>query len=270
MDITHSLSGSTEGIEEAIKSLNIKYTATPLLKRGTLIHFDIKESDKKWLAVHQLMQQYKFLDMYDTIFTNQEILAAEWVRLLPRFNKGYPQPEVGWDELVYKDHCSKCGAGYTQRAPFYITQQRMFNNDILSLYWTNTLFCTPKVIEVMKYENILGLEIWDAIMFRSKMPSPDLFQIVPKNVTKPGLADEDKIKPVVCPCCGIAKYAYHKRGYMHFNREALNQITDIQLTYEWFGSGGFAFQEILISQRFAKLILDNKWKTVQLKPVILT
>ena len=38
-------------------------------------------------------------------------------------------------------------------------------------------------------------------------------------------------------------------------------------SYEWFGRGGHAEQEILISNRFAKLILDNKWKDVQLKPI---
>lgn len=52
---------------------------------------------------------------------------------------------------------------------------------------------------------------------------------------------------------------------MHLKREALVKEVDCQLTYEWFG--GARFREILISHRFAKIILDNDWSGVSLKPV---
>ncbi len=41
--------------------------------------------------------------------------------------------------------------------------------------------------------------------------------------------------------------------------------SDCPLTNEWFAGGGF--REILISNRFARLIINEGWKGVRLKPV---
>ena len=45
---------------------------------------------------------------------------------------------------------------------------------------------------------------------------------------------------------------------------------DVAVTDEWFGSGArLGYREILISNRFARLILERGWRGVALKPVTL-
>ena len=52
---------------------------------------------------------------------------------------------------------------------------------------------------------------------------------------------------------------------MHLKRDGLIKEIDCQLTFEWFG--GARFREILISHRFAKIIIENNWQGVSLKPI---
>jgi hypothetical protein len=50
-------------------------------------------------------------------------------------------------------------------------------------------------------------------------------------------------------------------------QDALPSKLDIFQTYEWFGSGHNAFREVIISNRMAKLIIQNGWRGVRLKVV---
>jgi hypothetical protein len=57
------------------------------------------------------------------------------------------------------------------------------------------------------------------------------------------------------------------RGAMYLKRDALVPDVDVMQTYEWFGSGHSAYREILVSNRLARIILDEGWKGVALKVV---
>lgn len=270
MEIWHRITfGHRDSIDAAIESLNIKHKRNPLPGGGYLIHIDITESDPRWSQLITLVQQKNALDMYDTVFNEPEILEAEWVRLIPAFEQGYPQPKEGWEQITYEGECPQCGAGYRQKAPFRLAKEpRLGKHDFFSLYWTYTLFCTPRVVERLQAHQILGYQVWEAILDRTNLPSTLVSQLVFPYVAEPGLADVDKLRPEACPQCGITKYASHLRGYMHLKREALQPDKDVQLTYEWFGSGGhMGFREILISHRLAKLILEEGWRGVALKPI---
>ncbi len=229
------------------------------------------ESDPRWSQVNALVREKNALDMYDTIFTEPEVLSAEWVRLKPVFEQGYPQPEAEmmWKQITYENQCPQCGAGYQQKAPFRLAKEpRLGKHDFLCLYWTYTVFCTPKVLEALRAHQIRGYEVWEAIIHRTNQPSKVVSQLVFPSVAGPGLAEVDKLQPETCAQCGLTKYAYHKRGYMHLKREALRPDVDVLLTNEWFGSGGYSgFREILISNRLARLILEKGWRGVALKPV---
>ena len=55
---------------------------------------------------------------------------------------------------------------------------------------------------------------------------------------------------------------------MHLRRSALRQDVDCQVTHEWFGSGAKSgFGELLISRRFAEIILRERWRGALLRPV---
>ena len=86
-------------------------------------------------------------------------------------------------------------------------------------------------------------------------------------VAHPGLVGVEDLRRDVCPVCGVTKYYPHMRGVMYLQRTALVPEADILHSHEWFGSGHAAYREILISNRFAQLILDKGWQGVRLKVV---
>lgn len=284
METWHRVSfGHKDKVDTIIESLNLKTKRSPLPRGGYIIHIDITESDPEWPKISKLIEEKDGLDIYDTNFTDSEILDAEWVRLIPVFERGFPQPQNGWEKINYEEECPTCGVGYRQTAPFRLKgEPRLGKNHFLGLYWTYTLFCVQEVINVLEAHNIQGYEVWPAIIHKTNQASKIVSQLIFPHVAAPALADEDKLQPEqgsmpvpyppgfrgTCPLCGITKYEYHKRGYMHLKREALIKDTDFQLTYEWFGSGGYGGnREILISHSVAKLIIDKKWRGVRLKPI---
>jgi hypothetical protein len=272
MEISHRITfGHIDAVDDVIEDLKIKHKRSPLPGGAYLIHIDMLESDPRWPQLAKLVRDKGALDMYDTKFRECEILEAQWVRALPAFQQVYPRPEenMEWKQITYENACPKCGVGYRQKAPFRLAKEpRMGKHHFLCLFWTWTLFCTPEVLETLKAQQIRGYEVCEAILHRTGQPSEVVSQLVFPKVTEPCLADVDKIKPERCPECGITKYAYHKRGYMHLRRDALEANLDVVVTHEWFGSGGHGgFREILISNRLASLILEKGWQGVALKPV---
>jgi hypothetical protein len=275
MEIWHRVGFNADAkpdFKSAIDELGIKYKVSPLPGHTVgMIYFDIAESDPRWKQAEELIQAKGASDISNTVFVEEEILSTEWVRLMPIFEQGYPQPkeEMAWKQVTYEDQCPQCGVGYRQKAPFQLAKEpRLGKHDFVCLYWTYTLFSTSKVLKALKEHQIRGYEIWDAIIHQTNQPSKVVSQLVFPNVAGPGLADEDKLQPETCQQCSITKYAYHNRGYMHLKREAVQSDTDFLLTHEWFGSGGYSgFREILISNRVARLILKNGWRGITLKPV---
>lgn len=116
MEIWHRITfGRQDGVDSVIESLAIPHKMSPLPGRGYVIHLDINESDPRWPQLAPLVQQKKPVDMVYTIVTKEEIVKAEWVRLVPTFERGYPQPEDGWERVVYDNECGHCGTGYRQK-----------------------------------------------------------------------------------------------------------------------------------------------------------
>lgn len=272
MEIWHRITyNKLDAVDHLLDRWAIDSIKSPLPGDGYILTFEIAESDRRWPEVAKLLRERQTLDLYDTVFTSQEIEAAEWVRLIPLFEQGYPQPKESWVEnpLNYENECPKCGGGYRQKAPFRLAKEpRLGKHDFVCLYWTYTVFTTPAVIAALEAAGIQGYERWDAVLHRAKQPSQVASQLVFPVIAEAGLADEDKLQPETCPQCGLTKYGYHKRGYMHMRRHALRTDVDIQLTQEWFGSGGYSgHREILISNRLARLILAHDWRGVRLKPV---
>ncbi len=270
MEIWHRIMFSKqEAVDNTLNGLGIKYRKSSLPGEHYVITFEIAESDRRWPQVAELIREKNAPNLYNTTFTPQEVQAAEWIRLMPTFEQGYPQPEDGWQDTTYADECPKCGVGYRQKAPFRLAKEpRLGQHSFMSLYWAYTVFTTAKVLEVLSAQGIRSYERWDALIHRTGQPSQVVAQLFFPIAAGPGLTEEDQLQPETCPQCGITKYGYHKRGYMRLKRDALRTDVDVQLTQEWFGSGGHSgFREILISNRLARLIVENQWRGVSLKPV---
>lgn len=275
MEIRHRVTfGHRDSVDAAVETLNIRHTRSPLPGGGYLIHIDVTESDPRWPLLVALVREKNALDMCNTVFTPEEILGAAWSRLTPNFEQGYPQPKEAqkdwaWREATYEHVCPRCGVGYRQKAPFRLAREpRPGKHDFMSLFWTYTVFCTPRVVEALQAHKLQGYEVWEAIINDTDQPSQVISQLVFPTVAGPGLARYDKQKPEKCWRCGITKYAFHMRGYMHLQRKALRPDVDFQLTHEWFGSDTrWGYREILISNRVARLVLESGWRGVALKPV---
>ncbi len=275
MKIWHRITfGMKDSIDAIIEGLEIKHIKTPIFQDNYLITFEMDESDSRWSQVAKLVSEKKAVDICETIFTNEEILDADWVRIIPKFEQGYPQPKATWvsNPASYENKCRRCGVGYHQVAPFRLAKEpRLGKHDFLCLYWTYTLFCTPRVLEALGAHDIRGYEVWDAIIDPTDRPSAIVRQLLFPHLTGPGLSKADKNRPEACPECGITKYGYHSRGYMHYQRKAVQPDWDAVSTYEWFGSGGHGgHREMLASHRLAALIVEQGWTGVLLKPIILT
>lgn len=78
-----------------------------------------------------------------------------------------------------------------------------------------------------------------------------------------------KLHPPNYPCCGSVKYHVIYKHQAKFAREAFKSAPDFVKTNEWFGSGGHAGRETIISQRAARVILENKWRGIRLEPIAL-
>jgi hypothetical protein len=137
----------------------------------------------------------------------------------------------------------------------------------MSLYWTYALFCANRLFPELEAHGIRAFEIWDAIIHRTSTPSERVSQLFIPHVGQPGLARVEELRRETCPSCQVTKYYPHVRGVMYIKRDALVPEVDIMQTYEWFGSGHSAYREILVSSRFARLVIDHGWKGVTLKVV---
>ena len=260
---------STDKVYNDVLALNIKHNILPIPGGNKMMFVEVSEDDPLWPKIKALTKENKSPDMYDTVFTNEEILAAEWNRLIPVFEQGYPQPEknMEWEKETFKNTCIECGLVFNQKAPFHLNKEpKMGKQSFLSLYWIYTLFCTFQVDEVLKTHGIEGYENYPVMI--NSVPSNLVSQIICKKTAKNGLDKQDMLNPEYCPKCGIVKYSYHNRGYMHYQEQSLWDDVDIQLTNEWFGSGGNGgYREFIVSKRFTKLIIENNWRGVKLKPI---
>jgi hypothetical protein len=274
MEIIHRIVfREKDNITDLLDLNAVRYRKRKFGENEYIIVVEINESHPAWNMVHEVYQlKGHHLDIEDTVFSKEEILKAEWVRLVPRFEQGYPQPVNGWEKITYGNSiCPICGIGFHQIAPLRLAKEPSLGiNSFFHPIWTYSVFCTQAVISALSDLESTGIDIWDTIIHHLNKPSKVLSQLYFPCEAKPGLAEVDKVQPWKCKLCGLTKYAYHRRGYMYLKREALSNNVDAQVTNEWFGSGTFTgHREILISNRLAKLIIDSKWKGVSLKPILL-
>ena len=140
MEINHriAINGDHDKVfKSRLDELGIQYRTSPLPGGSIgLVYFDIAESDRNWAEVAELIRVWGASDFYGTRFDREEILAAEWNRLVPTFEQGFPQPEdePGWKIVTYDNTCPTCGAGFVQKAPFrFSAEPRLGKHDFVSL-----------------------------------------------------------------------------------------------------------------------------------------
>jgi len=277
MDVYHRIGFNprrSPGLKEIIESLGISYNVAPLPGYEVgLIYFDIYESDPAWPELHKILEAWpvSVSDRYDTIFTEEEILAAAWVRLVPIHESGYLKPETPkWRFLIYEKYCEGCGAYEHQKGLIRMAKEPSRpKGSFVTPIGPYVLFCSPDIEQEIREAGIQGYEVWPVLEHRTGKPFAHTVQIYVREVTNPGLTRAEGLHPTRCEVCGRTKYRPHMRGVMYLRREAFEgkEGVDILHSYEWFGSGHAAYREIIISNCFARLILEKGWKGVRLKVI---
>lgn len=279
MEIIHHVSFNTlssHSMLGAIKDLYLKYKILDLPGGGgQLVIFDISETNPIWNTVFILLKEhigfdiYHSGDIYETYFSDEEIRSAEWLRLIPTFEQGYPQPKGNWPikQQSLINVCPTC-CTYQQNNPIrFYKEPALGQNSFMTLIGVGELFATNDVISNFMRMDAKGYETWNVIINKIGKVSEKVSQLYFPWITKPGLIDREEMRQVNCPNCGTIKYYPHKKGIMKFKREILIPGINFMRTYEWFGVGLFAFREILVSNSIAQLILDKGWKGVRFKVV---
>ena len=268
MEIWHRVAfNRRDEVDSIVEGMGIGCEKMPLPGNGYVLIINIRESDAVWPELAALIREKNAFDLVGTVFTTEEILSAEWVRLVPNRQQGYPQPEETWvrNPINYADVCPQCGT-HRQVAGFRLKREpKLGKRDFTGLHWTYAVFCTPRVFEAMEANAIRGHEAWPAVIHSTGLPARIVSQLFIPQIAAPALAEDNDLPKQTCPVCHVTKYLPHRRGWMYLKREALPRDVELVRSAEWFGDGHAAYREILISHRLAKLILDSGWKGIDLK-----
>jgi hypothetical protein len=269
MEIWHRLTFShRSGVEAELSRLGVPYKRTDGIGDAYLLHVEIEESSPLWEQLSLMSREKSALDVFNTRFTEDEILSSQWVRFCPSYEYGYPEPRkrLAWKQTTLKGVCEECGAGFVQVQPFLIKSDNASRKfDFLTLVGTNTLFASQVVASVLERESITGLSFSRPNVVDGHGPSTRITQLMVSEVEAPSLIAGPT--PSICERCGISKHVPHLKGFMELSADSFRPDSEIVRSGDWFGSGHDAFQEFLASKRVAEIILREKWTGITLKPV---
>lgn len=273
MEILHRISlnvNTDRGITREFRKLGILSDADTGKDSMGVVFFEILESDPRWLEISNLVKKSNFLIFTQTFFEKDEILQSEYLRLIVIFEHGYPQPESTWvsQKPNYEVLCSKCGR-FNQTRRFEIkAEPALRGNHFMTLLWGSPIFVSIEVLEKLESLGITGFQPMEVIVRKVGQPSSEIMQLLISKETDQGLVSDESVDYEQCDSCGQRKYYAHRRGVMQYQRNAIPPNVDMMETAEWFGAGSKkAYKEVIITNRLAKMIINEAWKGVMMKVV---
>ncbi len=266
MKILHRIAFiATDADRRDLARLGVKVRSTGLVPAG-FIDFDASESEENWPLVRDWIER-RGLGVHSvrTVFSKREIDAAQWLALGSIWHHGYPQPEddFGYLRTTYDaaSYCEECGTGAVQKAAFAMAgEPKWGTRGILQLNWVfDEFFVKPDVFD--RVFAPLGIESWAVHNRRGQVLRSALqLAIVERVCFGPGLPSGSK-----CPACGRIKYSPAARGTLPPLRD--EPSSHISRSAEWFGSGGEAHNQIIVSQALARAIVAADVKGVSFRPL---
>ncbi|WP_150525639.1 hypothetical protein [Roseibium sediminis] len=208
---------------------------------------------------------------------------------------GYPQPADDPrlpDTFDYTDGCTRCGIGKRQFAPIRFQKEpKVSNKAFTGLNWVfGQIFVTDMGRKALEDSGISGLRFLSPVIHKTGEPLEHWFQLEPDSDPLPLIRPVDLIaercerppedtvrflrginpKWEDGPYCGRIKYQVPTDGNSNarytLDASALADKSDIVRACEWVGSGGNAFQEIIVSQRFKDVCDRHKLRGLQFLP----
>ena len=226
---------------------------------------DILQSDPHWPVISHFMNEYDLFIMPETIFTPEELSAAEWLSIRSEWRAGYPQPEgnFGYEEITYKkDHyCDCCSCGLEQIDCFRIKKAPKWGKrSFFQLNWVgDELFVSNRARQFLEQKNITGISFKEVTNKTGTEIFPDVQQMFIHNLLSKGIVENNASikKSYVCPKCGSKKYIGSGVGMMQFHKEIFTNAPDVVKTAEIFGDGHYASRMILIRNHVYQILTEN-------------
>ncbi len=252
--------------------------------------FDIDENDARWAQLHQLIWKWKVEDGSDpellwvgTQFSNEESEAAPFVKLSPNWHHGYPYPRpgnFGFLEETYdpKSRCpgnpvgtglqrtGLCGMGMVQVAPFQMKgEPKWGKKHILQMNWVfGEFFVRPEIWQ--KVFKPLGIGFEWVLHYKTLKKLETVVQLKVENTAASPLLIPDDHTKETCKVCRRTRYYPWVRGYFPSFRESPGP-GHIWKTQEIFGSGGSAWNAVIISAELYREIQMHELKGVTFMPM---
>lgn len=114
-----------------------------------------------------------------------------------------------------------------------------------------------------------------------KHDKPLCFSIEPKHILKPIAKENNYATKIICKDCDVV-WAYRKSDDitavtefngmgrpLYIGKEVIESMHDFNVTYEYFGPGGYLCREVIISKRVHDFII-SKYPRAEFRPVVLT
>lgn len=245
---------------EYLKAGKIAYTDT-----GGLISFDMLQSDPRREAIKRLANAQKLFVLSESVFSEEERRQAQWLKMRSCWRVGYPQPEMDFKfETVtyeYDNHCSKCGCGLKQIAPFRMKKQPRWGlRHFMMLNWVgDELFVDREAKKILEESAVSGISFDEVRNKGGSAILPDIYQLVIRDFLKEGLVPEQSPlrETLVCDMCERIGYHPHGVGKYTYRKEIFEGASDIVKTSEVFGWGHSFNRHILIRQNVYRLLLEN-------------
>ena len=241
---------STTEVAQALTGLGISAPDAP-----RRFFFELDEADPKWSEVRSLVATTRASDDVRTEFSRDELDEAAWLTLEPQWHHGYPQPEHddGYMRTTFGGSgCSRCGVGVVQVAPFRLkAEPRWGKRNVMQLNWVfDEFFVTPELWSAV-FEPI-GVAAGPVLGPRGLVLST-VVQLQVAAVVDVAVADDNP--PRVCGECGQGKHLPHTRGPSP-GLSSLGVDVPIARSSAWFGDGGQAFREVLVSQELRRSLVS--------------
>ena len=261
MQIIHRISiASSQEIQRELAEVGIV-----VADRG-LVTFEVDEAHSTWPALIGWIARRRAFDWVSTRFTKRELADARWLKLIPDWHHGYPQPHedvFGYRQATYDltDACDQCGIGMRQKAPFQMKgEPRWGKRSILQLNWVfDEYFVTPNAWSAVFKPYGIGCR---PVINRKGIELGTVVQLVideEVGIRTDGLAFE------CCEKCLRMKYLPVTRGPSPPLVEVPTRA--MAKTHEYFGSGGSAHKSVIVSRDLAGALIAEKLRGASLRPV---
>lgn len=230
--------------------------------------FELYSSDPRWPWIAAYLEKKNLRCVSDTIFTKEELLNAQWMRVRSIWRTGYPEPMDGYQytSITYSrdNYCEECGIGLKQIDSFRMKKVPSWGRkNFFSLFWVDDeLFVSQAAKNAFEKDGITGITFLPVKNRKGTEELSGVFQLKIQNNLEEGLVacSENLCSSVVCPKCGRRKSLGNEGCLLAFRKQIFDAATDITKTGDYFGAAGnkAPAQEIIINQKTYQTIVQNK------------